>query len=107
MTMILRWDINFVQDEGWHRAAEHYAEFLRRHEGLRIVFLELGVGYNTPGIIKYDFWQRTVRNPKASYICINQGRALCPEEIRPQALCIDGDIGEIFSRLTYSSSMLF
>ena len=107
MTMNLRCDSTFVQDEGWHRAAEHYAEFLRRHEGLRIVFLELGVGYNTPGIIKYDFWQRTVRNPKASYICINQGQALCPEEIRPQALCIDGDIGEIFSRLTYSSSMLF
>lgn len=99
MSMNLRCDNTFVQDTGWHRAAARYTEFLRRHEGLRIVFLELGVGYNTPGIIKYDFWQMTAKNPKAIYVCINQGQALCPKEIEGQSICIDGDIGEILTQL--------
>ncbi len=64
--------LTFVEDEGWHRAAERYSEFLRRHEGQRILFLELGVGYNTPVIIKYPFWRMTAKNPNAFYACINQ-----------------------------------
>ena len=98
MTMNLRADETFVQDEGWYRAAERYEEFLRRHENLHILFLELGVGYNTPAIIKYPFWQRTAKNPKAVYACLNFGEAFCPEQIRPQAICMDADIGTIFKR---------
>lgn len=95
MTMNLRADDTFVEDAGWHAAAGRYAEFLRRHEGTRMLFLELGVGYNTPGIIKYPFWQMTARNAKAVYACINVGQAACPEEISKQAVCIDGDIGTV------------
>lgn len=98
MTMNLRADETFVQDEGWYRAAERYEEFLRRHENLHILFLELGVGYNTPVIIKYPFWQMTAKNPKAVYACLNFGEAFCPEQIRPQAICMDADIGTIFKR---------
>ena len=98
MTMNLRADETFVQDEGWYRAAERYEEFLRRHENLHILFLELGVGYNTPAIIKYPFWQMTAKNPKAVYACLNFGEAFCPEQIRPQAICMDADIGTIFKR---------
>ena len=98
MTMNLRADETFVQDEGWYRAAERYEEFLRRHENLHILFLELGVGYNTPVIIKYPFWQITAKNPKAVYACLNFGEAFCPEQIRPQAICMDADIGTIFKR---------
>lgn len=75
LTMNLRADETFVQDEGWYRAAERYEEFLRRHENLHILFLELGVGYNTPAIIKYPFWQMTAKNPKAVYACLNFGEA--------------------------------
>lgn len=92
MTMNLRADDKFVQDEGWYRAAERYEEFLRRHENLHILFLELGVGYNTPAIIKYPFWQMTAKYPKAVYACLNFGEAFCPDQIRSQAICINTDI---------------
>ncbi len=99
MTMNLRSDDTFVEDEGWHRAAERYSLFLRRHEGMQALFLELGVGYNTPGIIKYPFWQITAKNPKATYACINRGEALCPREIERQSICMNADIGDVINQL--------
>ena len=97
MTMNLRCDDTFVEDEGWHRAAARYENFLRTRAGQKIFFLEFGVGYNTPVIIKYPFWQMTAKNPKAIYACINQGQAVCPQEIKRQAICIDADIGTTLS----------
>lgn len=99
LTMNLRSDDRFVEDAGWHRAAARYGEFLRRHEGLKVLFLELGVGYNTPGIIKFPFWQMTAKNPKATYACLNLGQAACPGEIRDRSICINGDIGEVLKGL--------
>ena len=99
LTMNLRSDDTFVEDRGWHLAAERYENFLRTRQGQKLLFLELGVGYNTPGIIKYPFWQMTARNPQATYACINQGQAVCPHEIGKQSICIDGDIGEVLARL--------
>ena len=100
VTMNLRSDNRFVQDEGWYKAAERYENFLRTMGGdHRILFLELGVGYNTPGIIKYPFWQMTAKNPKAIYACINCGEAVCPKEIEAQSICIDGDIWKVLSCL--------
>ena len=99
LTMNLRADDSFVEDEGWHEAAGRYANFLRTREGQKILFLELGVGYNTPVIIKYPFWQMTAKNPRATYACINRGEAFCPAEIADRAVCIDGDIGDILSRI--------
>lgn len=94
MTMNLRADDSFVEDEGWHRAAERYSNFLNTRAGQKILFLELGVGWNTPGIIKYPFWNMTAKNPRAVYACINNGEAACPREIERQSICIDMDIGE-------------
>jgi len=99
MTMNLRADDTFVEDEGWHTAAERYSEFLRRHEGQKILFLELGVGYNTPVIIKYPFWRMTAQNPNAFYVCINAGQAIAPAEISKRALCVQADIGSFLERL--------
>ena len=98
MTMNLRSDDSFVQDAGWDAAAERYSLFLKRHEHMNVVYLELGVGYNTPGIIKYPFWQMTAQNPNAAYICLNNGQAYCPAEIENQAICVDGDIWEIMKQ---------
>ena len=100
LTMNLRSDNKFVEDEGWHRAAERYEKFLRTREGQKILFLELGVGYNTPVIIKYPFWQMTAKNPNAIYICINQGQAVCPQEIQQQSICINADIGSTLQGLS-------
>ena len=103
MTMNLRCDNTFVQDEGWHRAAERYENFLRTRAGQKILFLEFGVGYNTPVIIKYPFWQMTAKNPNAIYACINQGQAVCPQEIERQPICIDMDIGDTLSAVAGKS----
>ena len=100
MTVNLRSDDSFAEDEGWHRAAERYENFLRTRAGLKILFLELGVGYNTPVIIKYPFWQMTAKNPKAAYACINLGDAYAPDNIAARSICIDGDIGKVLEGLT-------
>ena len=100
MTMNLRCDNTFVQDEGWHKAAERYENFLRTCADGKILFLELGVGYNTPVIIKYPFWQMTTKNPNATYVCINQGQAVCPREIQRQAICINIDLGNALQELS-------
>ncbi len=100
MSMNLRADSTFVEDEGWHIAAERYSDFLRRHRNLRVLFLELGVGMNTPGIIKYPFWQMTAENSDAVYVCINYGEAYVPDEIKKKSICINGDIGEVLDRMT-------
>lgn len=99
MMMHLRCDGNFVEDEDWHAASERYVNFVQKTAGKSTVLLELGVGFNTPGIIKYPFWRMTAENPKAVYVCINYGAAGCPEEIAAQSICIDGDIGEVLEQL--------
>ena len=99
LTMNLRSDDKFVEDEGWHQAAERYENFLRTRAGGKILFLELGVGYNTPVIIKYPFWRMTAKNPNAFYACINQGQAVCPPEIQRQSVCIHADIGAVIAHL--------
>ena len=99
LTMNLRSDDKFVEGEGWHAAAERYENFLRTRKGQKTLFLELGVGYNTPGIIKYPFWQMTYENPNAVYACVNQGQTASPREIADRSICIDGDIGETILEL--------
>lgn len=99
MSMNLRADHTFVEDNGWHTAAIRYQDFIRRHKEARVVYLELGVGGNTPGIIKYPFWQMTAENPEAAYACINYGEAACPRGIEERSVCIDGDIGEALHQI--------
>ncbi len=99
MTTNLRSDDKFVEDEGWHTASESYYEFLQANKDKHILFLELGVGSNTPVIIKYPFWQMTMENEKAVYECINYGEAFCPKEIEDRSICIDGDIGKILDAM--------
>ena len=101
LTMNLRSDDTFVEDEGWYRAAERYENFLRTREGQKILFLELGVGYNTPVIIKYPFWQMTAKNTNAIYACVNQGQAVCPQEIEQRSICLDADISAAIARLQH------
>ena len=98
LTMNLRSDDKFVEDEGWHEAAKRYEEFNETHKG-KVLYLELGVGYNTPVIIKYPFWQRTFDNPNATYACINFSDAECPEQIKDRSILIEGDIGEVLQDL--------
>ena len=99
MSMNLRADDTFVEDNGWHIAADRYQTFVNRYKDLHIVYLELGVGSNTPGIIKYPFWQMTYKNPNAAYICINLSKAYIPTEINKQSIGITNDIGETLTNI--------
>ena len=108
MSMNLRADDTFVTDEGWSKAANRYESFLQtrniikngQQEGCgKVLFLELGVGGNTPGIIKYPFWHMTEKNPTASYACINFGEAAVPPKIEKQSICINDDIGEVLKKM--------
>ena len=105
IAMNLRSDDTFVQDEGWYAAAGRYSDFLRRHEGLHMLYLELGVGLNTPVIIKCPFWRMTHENPKAVYACVNLGEAYAPREIAPRSICIDGDIDSVLRELLCDGKM--
>ena len=99
MSMNLRADDTFVQDDGWRAACKRYEKFVERRRNRRVLCLELGVGGNTPVIIKYPFWRFTMQNPKAVYACINLGEAICPPQIADRSVCIDGDIGEVLGRI--------
>lgn len=99
MTMNLRADASFAEDEGWHKASNRYGGFLEKHKDDKAVYLELGVGSNTPGIIKYPFWQLVYNNPKSVYVCLNYGEASAPDEIKDRAILFNNDIGEILEEL--------
>ena len=94
MTMNLRCDDSFVQDALWYAAQQRYEDFLRAHAHSGILLMELGVGFNTPGIIKLPFWRMTAENPQATYACLNRGEAFCPDEISDRSICINRDLGE-------------
>lgn len=99
MAMNLRCDDTFMEDEGWHLAAERYENFLRTREGQKLLFLELGVGYNTPGIIKYPFLRMTAQNERAVYACVNRGQAVTMRGLEERSILIDGDIGQVLDEL--------
>ncbi len=100
MTMNLRTDDRFMQDEGWHSASKQYGNFIEKHGSENILFLELGVGYNTPGIIKFPFWKITAKNPEAFYICVNFGEVYVPDEIKKRAICVNSDINEFLKKIS-------
>ena len=99
MSMNLRADDTFVEDEGWHKAAQRYSDFLRRHQNMKVLFLEAAVGFNTPTIVKYSFWRMTYEWKDALYACLNYGEAFAPDEIKRKSICINGDIGAILNQL--------
>lgn len=99
MTMNLRADDKFVEDGGWYDACARYEMFLGQHENKRVVYLELGVGGNTPVIIKYPFWRLVNQNPNATYVCINFGEAVCPSQIENRSICINDDIYAVLTAL--------
>lgn len=99
LTTNLRCDDSFVQDKGWYKARDRYNDFVKNHKGQRVLYLELGVGYNTPVIIKYPFWQYTAENENATYVCINLGDASAPKELANRSICIDSDIHKVINDL--------
>ncbi len=103
MTTNLRKDNAFVEDNGWHRASERYEKFIKENKNKKVLFLELGVGFNTPSIIKYPFWQMSYKNKNATYACINLNEAICPPEIEEKSVLVEGNIHDILSDIKSSN----
>ena len=99
MSMNLRADDTFVQDKNWHNQKSKYEEFLKISNNSKILFLELGVGFNTPSIIKYNFWRMTLNNNKSVYASINLGECYSASDIEERSICIDADISEVLKKL--------
>lgn len=99
MTQNMRFDDTFVEDEGWRRAMNRYQEFIRQHRDTNLLLLELGVGGNTPGIIKFPFWQLTAQDPAFTYACVTLNDAVCPPSIADQSICIGADINDVLQAL--------
>ena len=97
----LRIDDAFVEDAGWHAASKRYADFIEEHDGQKVLLWELGVGGNTPVIIKYPFWNMTEKNKNATYACLNLGDAVAPGKIFDRSICIDSDIGQALDDLCH------
>ncbi len=97
--MNLRSDDSFVEDAGWHEASAAYYDFLHKNKNSHVLYLEIGVGANTPVIIKYPFWQMTKENKNSVYACLNYDEAVCPKEIEQRAICIDGDAEAVLNML--------
>ena len=97
--MNLRSDDSFVEDEGWKKASAAYSDFLRRHWDLHVLYLEIGVGNNTPVIIKYPFWQMVNDHKNSVYACLNYNEAYCPRQIEGRSVCIDGDTADVLNDL--------
>lgn len=99
MKVNLRSDESFVEDDGWHAAAHRYVDFINGHQSGRILYWDLGIGSNTPTIIKLPFMQQTYRNPDAIYATINLGEAFTVEQIKDRSIVIDGDINDVLNKL--------
>ncbi len=99
MSVNLRADNTFVEDKGWHRASDRYMEFINKHRNLKVLFLELGIGMNTPSIVKFSFWRMVHEWQNAVYVCINLNEAYAPDEIRKKSICIRDDIKFVLNQL--------
>lgn len=99
MSMNLRADDTFVEDEDWHVHSKLYSDYLDEHRDSKTVFLDLGTGVNTPTIVKVPFMQMTQEWPDATYVCLNFGEAFTPVEIQDQSICINEDIGDVLKQL--------
>lgn len=95
----LRKDNLFVEDKGWHEASDRYLDFINQNKDKKILFLELGVGYNTPVIIKYPFMKMTYEFNDAFYVTINQEEAYIPKEIKAKSISISDDIKKVIEEI--------
>ena len=106
MEVNLRSDSTFVEDEGWHAAAQRYVDFIQKHQNGKILYWDLGIGSNTPTIIKLPFMQQTLKNPDAIYATINLGEAFTVEQIKERSIVIDADIADVLEQLLTSNFKL-
>ena len=99
MDFNLRIGKNFVQDEGWYKHQTLYTNFIDKYKNDDILYIELCVGYNTPSIIKYNFWNKVYENKNAKFISINLEKNEVPKKIKDRSLIIMGDANEIINKI--------
>ena len=99
MSMNLRCDNTFVQDDNWYYSMDRYKKFLDESKNKNILFLELGVGYNTPAIIKYSFWDMALKNENSIYATVNLNDSYVPDNLKERSICIEYDISNTINLL--------
>ena len=97
MEMNLRKDANFVQDENWYKQAKQYDQFLDEIKDKNVILLEMGVGFNTPGIIRFPFEQMTYQHLKTTLIRMNKDYPMVSQEIQNKTISFDEDIHQIIA----------
>lgn len=95
MTMNLRCDDTFVEDEGWHKAKQRYINFINKVKNKKVLYLELGVGNSTPGWIKYPFMNLTNENKNAMYVVVNEEKQFIPKVIEKKTIVINDNINNV------------
>lgn len=105
MDFNLFWDDTFVRDKGWHIAHERYEKYLAAHQQGKILFLELGVGYNSPGVIKWPFWQEVWRNKQAVFASVNLQTPSYPEALQDQSIVISADIAKVLEDVAQKAGL--
>ena len=99
MEMNLRKDANFVQDENWYKQDKRYGEFLDKSQDKNLLLLEIGVGFNTPGIIRFPFEQMVYNNVNTHLVRINKDYAFVSKEIEDKTILFDEDTNKIVEDL--------
>lgn len=99
MDFNLFWDNTFVRDKGWHIAHDRYENYIAAHNKGHILYLELGVGYNSPGVIKYPFWQMAAENPDATFASVNLSLPSYPAFLQERSIVISADIDRVITDL--------
>lgn len=99
MDVNLRKDGYFVEDENWELSNKRYSAFLKKAGQGKITLLELGVGFNTPGVIRYPFENLTYRNESASLIRLNKNHPLGPAENEKRTISFTEEMDTVINTL--------
>ena len=91
----LRKDEYFVEDENWHKQSMAYRDFLERNKDKKLLLLEFGVGFNTPGIIRYPFEKLTKVHEKWKLVRFNK-ELKCFADLKDRFVGITQDLNSIF-----------
>ncbi|MGN0267042.1 MAG: SIR2 family NAD-dependent protein deacylase [Lachnospiraceae bacterium] len=99
MDFNLFWDDTFVRDKGWHIAHNRYIYYLEQHQKGKILYLELGVGFNSPGVIKMPFWNMAAQNPDSVFASVNLTLPCYPLTLQKRSIVLQADIDRVISDL--------
>ena len=95
MSVNLRCDDTFVEDDGWYISQKNYDDFIINNSNKKVLLLEFGIGFNTPGIIRFPFEQMTYLHSNFRLIRFNDKFPEVSKEIKDRSMEVTDSIGEV------------